>query len=281
MWIALFALVTRADTTSASEYGGLAADAPAAIASDATVPILARDTAEVLASLGDVPLEVVTLVTTTSWNTPILGIRAPDGGWPVGPFEITVDPDDEDPSPLALTAGSEPAAPPTDPVIVEVGATDWAPDGETPVGCCFPTRLVAITVESSDPDPWSFVQIRGVVEGASPIAEDLEAGLDGRFGPGAHLLTYTQWDDDGVLQPACFDVVGMSASGAESAPQQVCPAIDLVGTESDPGDKPVGCAAVPTSPGLFAIGLAALLAAGRGRRSTRGTTCHARIRDRR
>ena len=44
--------------------------------------------------------------------------------------------------------------------------------------------------------------------------------IDAGFGPGSHLLTFTQWEEDGVLYPACFEVVGVSASlnGSLNAP---------------------------------------------------------------
>ncbi len=129
---------------------------------------------------------------------------------------------EEDPATtLTFTVGEAVADPVQEPVIVgDPALGNWGEKGDYPSGCCKRTRDVTFTVGSDAGDPWARVELRGELRRGKGVEM---APLTDAFGPGTHTLTYAQWqEDDGTAVPGCFDVIGISASGARSAAQSVC-----------------------------------------------------------
>lgn len=152
------------------------------------------------------------------------GFRGPDGLWPAGStVELTVLGyyEEDLATTLTFTVGEAAADPVLEPVIVgDPAVSYWREEGSYASGCCERTREVTFTVRSDAEDPWARVELRGELRKGKGVEM---APLTDAFGPGTHTLTYTQREeDDGTAVPGCFEVIGISASGARSAAQSVC-----------------------------------------------------------
>ena len=112
----------------------------------------------------------------------------------------------------------------------------------------------------------------GQFAGSGQTTEDLVyQRLAVGIGPGAHRLTYKQWDDDGELQPSSFTVGHVASNGVrgettdvDGGPERPCTSGCDSGSDSgsDPGldadtaaTTCAGCAAAPST-GLFLVLLA-------------------------
>ncbi len=234
MIVLLLVEVGLADSTEPYSTGfvvGGRTDAP----TDAIVPFGANWAGNATASVdGGAPTHLAAdgIVHGTSGNPPVVGLLPPAGGWPAGStVEITAPADDDDDPPWTLTftvgggAAARVAAPKQvgDPVV---GA--WSDDQGYAWGCCKPVRTVTFDVESGSGDPWAYVQIRGVFLGPSQLSTSGPeiTHLDAGFGPGTHALSYEQWQEGGLTNPPCFEVLAVSASGEESRAREICVDVD-------------------------------------------------------
>jgi MYXO-CTERM domain-containing protein len=158
---------------------------------------------------------------------------------------------------LTFSTGSAPAGPPPPFVVGAVEIGEWSAAEETYAwGCCHPVRTVTIPVSSLQADVWDRVELVGLFSPRSTT--------DGRIytvqiavGPGQHDLVFQQWDEDGSIQPPCFEVVPVSAAGVRGPAEEVC-----VGEEEGEGDAVAacGCRTPPGSgAGVWLLAAVALL----------------------
>jgi hypothetical protein len=115
--------------------------------------------------------------------------------------------------PFAFTAGAAPADPPQVPGIGAAEVGEWSEEeGTYAHGCCKPVRTVAYDVTPAGDDAWGWVELRGEFRDGS--VELLDAG----FGAGPHTLDFEQWrEDNGDVEPRCFQVVAVAGDGQELA----------------------------------------------------------------
>jgi hypothetical protein len=277
MWVWLLISPAHGDSGCGYVVSGFAVetrkDAPidAELLIDATfVPIVSV----VKGPNGPEPLDSEMLTACPMAGNGLATVSAPAGGWqPNATYTVEAQPGHDDsggPVPFTFQTSDVGAAAPGDPTILSVTAADWTDDTGYAWGCCAPTRLVTITVESASTDPWSYVQLKGDFQGPSQITtEPVHGRLDVEIGPGVHELTYLQWkDDDGTLGPLAFEVSQVEANGVASKSQRV--EIDVDGDADPPccenGDGPdTGCVVAPPMPSILASLTALALARRRAR----------------
>ncbi len=176
------------------------------------------------------PLEVVT-IKEPDFGAGYVAALPPPGGWAPGGAYVAVITNDAYGSAttyeVAFSVAADVASTPSDPIVVSVAADEWLEDQVyLPGNCCAPLRTITISVTNADPDPWSWVELRGDTWPPGAEARGLDIGL----GPGEHALEFRQWvEDDGIVRPSCFEVVGVAADGDESPAVAICP---------DPGEVP-------------------------------------------
>ena len=153
---------------------------------------------------------------------------------------------------------------------------EWSEETEYPWGCCARTRTVTVDVEVPDADPWSYVMLVGLFDlgYANQITQEEEhTRLDVQPGAGPHTLSVLQWEEDGMAQPPCFDIVAVSASGVSGPAEEVCPDGDEPGADDaiDGNATSEGCGCA-TSDGAPAGSLLLTLCLWRRRRALRPQT---------
>lgn len=198
-------------------------------------------------------------------SEPRVALVPPEGGWGAGAsWQISVlgyYADEGEVATLTFGTGSEPAPPPAVVEVGEVTVAAWSDDTIYPWGCCEPTRTVTVPITVADADPWSWVELVGQFDLGRPsqiTTQEVHQHLDVAVGPGHHVLTFLQWEDERGPQPPCFDVVAVSASGVRGAPQSYC-------TEEPSAILPNGCHTTSSGTVLLPLTALILLAA---RRST-------------
>jgi hypothetical protein len=120
-------------------------------------------------------------------------------------------------------------------LVGDVRVGPWSAPGTAPSGCCFPMRPIEVDVVASDVDPWAWTGVVALAKDGSPL--DLnQPYTDALVGPGSATLTLLQWFDEEqqTLSAACFDIVGVSASGVAGPPETICVEDDL------PSGPPLG-----------------------------------------
>ncbi len=210
-------------------------------------------------------LEVEMLVAYSMGNEPVVAVLPPAAGWAPGEaytveaVHLGYGTGLPTTFPLSFTVGTRPAADPVAPEVLEVEVGPWSEEQTYLWGCCEPVRTVSVRMINHDEDPWSYVELRGVFQGPSqlttvPVLSHLGLGL----GPGAHTISFDQWDQDGELHPLCFAVVGVAADGEESAETPIC--VERGGGVSVDGEQEggLGCATTPSG-GWLGLGLVLLL----------------------
>jgi len=236
-WQGEFSVETRADAPSDARVLYIATSAPGTtVVSGPGAPL---------------DLELVGVLAQLSGNGAHQAILPPGDGWEAG-ATYTIEVDDYygetgDPpfASLTFTAGDAPAEPPSTPVVLSTDIGEWSEDQEYLWGCCLPTRTVTFTVESTGTDPWSYVQLTGDFDGPgqiaqTPVLQTLAIGI----GAGTHELSYQQWDDGGVMNPLCFAVGHVSASGERGETETFCYDANDEG-EFEDGETGCGCATAP------------------------------------
>jgi len=217
------------------------------------------------------PLQLDTTTLTGVGATPVAVVWPPAGGWDaevdyalevLGYAAATGDPITE----FAFSTGTDLAADASAPVVGTPAVGTWSDEGNYPWGCCERTRTVTVDVEVPGADDWAYVMAVGQFELSTPsqiTEEEVHTRLDVAMGPGSHTLSVLQWEEDGIAQPPCFDVVAVSAAGVSGPAETVCARSDSSSSSSPP--PPCGCSSAAAAPSGVLVGL--LLVLGRRRRT--------------
>lgn len=207
----------------------------------------AREAVLTSPGVADATLTVEVLV--ESRATPRSVIHPPAGGWPIG-AELTVGPVDqglETPTALTFQAADTTAPPPSAVTSVTSVTGEWEPGMEYLWGCCTHVRQVTLDVVMPSVDSWSMVELSGTLQFEDPV--DPRLPLDVQMATSTMQFQAIQWiEEDGSVEPSCFEVNHRSASGVRGAVERVCledgpPPVDGTDDELDA----TGCATLQQS----------------------------------
>lgn len=191
---------------------------------------------------------------------PRASISPPQGGWaPETDYTVSVDFGEYDAYDIGITemsfrTGSE-TAPSADTLQVDrVSVGPWSEASAFEWGWGFTTRNVEVVVSMPDADPWAYIEVVGDFRSGHPtrITDEPQNGhLVLEMGAGTHKLLFHQWIEDGQAQPACFDVVAVSAAGVAGAFETFCE--DDVGLGLSDTDTQEGCGCASVNGGVVPL----------------------------